>query len=92
MCAPEGYSEFCFPKIESQCSRDEVEGNIETRRKNKTHYFSRKHTLSALLYSKERKINNTYTIIVFHDIMTINRKFYSVKRHLQVQNSQNVLE
>ena len=39
--------------------------------------------------SKERKI--TFTIIVFHD-MTINRKFYSVTRHLQVQNSQNLLE
>ena len=33
------------------------------------------YTLSALLYSKERKI--TFTIIVFHD-MTINRKFYSI--------------
>ena len=31
----------------------------------KTHYFPREHILSALLYSKERKINNTYTIIVF---------------------------
>ena len=38
------------------------------------------HIISALLYSKERKINNTYTIIVFHDIMTINRKFYSVDK------------
>ena len=57
------------------------EGNSEfcfPERENKTHYFPREHTLSALLYSKERKINNTYTIIVFHDIMTINRKFYSV--------------
>ena len=34
------------------------EGNSES--------FPREHTLSALLYSKERKINNTYTIIVFH--------------------------
>ena len=42
--------------------------------RNKTHYFPREYTLSALLYSKERKINNTYTIIVFHDIMTINRR------------------
>ena len=39
--------------------------------------FPEEYTLSALLYSKERKINNTYTIIVFHDIMTINRKFYA---------------
>ena len=38
----------------------------------KTHYFRRKYTLSALLYSKERKI--TFTIIVFHD-MTINQNF-----------------
>ena len=48
------------------------EGNSES--------FPREHTLSALLYSKERKINNTYMIIVFHDIMTINRKFYSVNK------------
>ena len=46
-------------------------------RENKAHYFPREYTLSALLYSRERKINNTYTIIVFHDIMTINQKFYS---------------
>ena len=64
MCAPEGNSEFCFPES-LNVSRDEVEGNIETREE---------HTLSALLYSKKRKIKNTYTIIVFHDIMTINRK------------------
>ena len=64
MCAPEGNSEFCFPES-LNVSRDEVEGNIETRGENKTHYFPREYTLSALLYSKERKINNTYTIIVF---------------------------
>ena len=71
MCAPSGNSEFCFPES-LNVSRDFVLGN-------KTHYFPREHTLSALLiYSKGRKINNTYTTIVFHDIMTINRKFYSV--------------
>ena len=32
------------------------------------------HIKCILLYSKKRKIKNTYTIIVFHDIMTINRK------------------
>ena len=79
MCAPEGNSEFCFPES-LNVSRDEVEGNIGDSRENKTHYFPREYTLSALLYSKERKINNTYTIIVFHDIMTINRKFYSVNK------------
>ena len=78
MCAPEGNSEFCFPES-LNVSRDEVEGNIETRGKTKlTIYFPREYTLSALLYSKERKINNTYTIIVFHDITTINKKIYSV--------------
>ena len=30
MCAPEGNSEFCFPES-LNVSRDEVEGNIETR-------------------------------------------------------------
>ena len=78
MCAPEGNNEFCFPEC-LNVSRDEVEGNIETRWKTKV-TISRGSTLSALLYSKKRKINNTYTIIVFHDIMTINRKFYSVNK------------
>ena len=78
MSAPERNSEFCFPES-LNVSRDEVEGNIETRGKTKL-TISRGSTLSALLYSKERKINNTYTIIVFHDIMTINRKFYSVNK------------
>ena len=32
MCAPEGNSEFCFPES-LNVSRDEVEGNIETRGK-----------------------------------------------------------
>ena len=36
--------------------------------------------LDVDVYSKKRKINNTYTITVFHDIMTINRKFYSVNK------------
>ena len=54
--------------------------------------FPEEYTLSVLLCSKERKINNTYTIIVFHDIMTINRKFYSVNETFEVQNSQNLLE
>ena len=77
MCAPEGNSEFCFPES-LNVFRDEVEGNIETRGKTKLTISRGSTQLSALLYSKERKINNTYTIIVFHDIMTINRKFYSV--------------
>ena len=34
MCAPEGNSEFCFPES-LNVSRDEVEGNIETRGKTK---------------------------------------------------------
>ena len=34
--------------------------------------------IKCLLYSKERRINNTHAIILFHDIMTVNRKFYSV--------------
>ena len=34
MCAPEGNSEFCFPES-LNVSRDEVEGNIETREKTK---------------------------------------------------------
>ena len=34
MSAPEGNSEFCFPKS-LNVSRDEVEGNIETRGKTK---------------------------------------------------------
>ena len=34
MCAPEGNSEFCFPEG-LNVSRDEVEGNIETRGKTK---------------------------------------------------------
>ena len=34
MCAPEGNSEFCFPES-LDVSRDEVEGNIETRGKTK---------------------------------------------------------
>ena len=78
MCAPEGNSEFCFPES-LIVSRDEVEGNIETRGKTKL-TISQGSTLSALLYSKKRKINNTYTTTVFHDIMTINRKFYSVNK------------
>ena len=37
MCAPEGYSEFCFPGSLNcnYVSRDEVEGNIEIRGKTK---------------------------------------------------------
>ena len=46
MCAPEGNSEFCFPES-LNVSRD--------LRENKTHYFPREYTLSALLYSKEKK-------------------------------------
>ena len=34
MCAPEGNSEFCFPES-LNVSRDEVEGNIDTRGKTK---------------------------------------------------------
>ena len=34
MCAPEENSEFCFPES-LNVSRDEVEGNIETRGKTK---------------------------------------------------------
>ena len=34
MCAPEGYSEFCFPENLSG-SQDEIEGNIETQGKTK---------------------------------------------------------
>ena len=34
MCAPEGNSEFCFPES-LNVSRDQVEGNIETRGKTK---------------------------------------------------------
>ena len=34
MCVPEGNSEFCFPES-LNVSRDEVEGNIETRGKTK---------------------------------------------------------
>ena len=56
MCAPEGNSEFCFPES-LNVSRDEVEGNIETRGKTKLTIFRGPgaQTLSALLYSKERK-------------------------------------
>ena len=55
MCAPEGNSEFCFPES-LNVSRDEVEGNIETRGKTKlTISRGSMHTLSALLYSKEKK-------------------------------------
>ena len=90
MCVPEGNSEFCFPES-LNVARHEVEGNIETRGKTKL-TISRGVHISVLLYSKERKINNTYTIIVFHDIMTINRKFYNVNETFEVQNSQNLLE
>ena len=60
MCAPEGNSEFCFAESLNGDSRE-----------NKAPYFPRERALSALLYSKERKINNTHTIIVFHDINKI---------------------
>ena len=61
MCAPEGNSEFYFSESL----------NVETRgsRENKTHYFPREYILSALLHSKERKINNTYDNCIsrYHD-------------------------
>ena len=37
-----------------------------------------------MLYSKERKINNTYTITVFHDIMTINRQLCQKRHHTSI--------
>ena len=38
MCAPEGNSEFCFPES-LDVSRDEVEGNIETRMRKQNSLF-----------------------------------------------------
>ena len=76
MCAPKGNSEFCFlvSMFHSTSSRENRDsgksrlGKIETR-ENKTHYFPREYTLSALLYSKERKIDITYDNCVsrYHD-------------------------
>ena len=48
MCAPKGNSEFCFPES-LNVSRDEVEGNIETRGKTKL-TFSRGSTHQVLCY------------------------------------------
>ena len=48
MCAPEGNTEFCFPES-LNVSRDEVEGNIETRGENKTHYFPREHIIKCFV-------------------------------------------
>ena len=41
---------FVLPRVLSDVSRDEVEGNIRTRGKTKLTSFPRDHTLSALLY------------------------------------------
>ena len=46
MCAPLGNSEFCFPES-LNVSRDEVEGNIETREHTLSVHFPREHTLSV---------------------------------------------
>ena len=77
MCAPEGNSEFCFPES-LNVSRDEVKGNIETRGKTKL-TISRRSTYYVLCYiARKEKSTILIRLIVFHDIMTINRKFYSV--------------
>ena len=56
VCSRGKNCEFCFPKslnVPETKSRETLR---------LTHYFPREYTLSALLYSKERKMNNTYDL------------------------------